>query len=221
MAWMTSYRTEAEAQTRGLMLRAVRDGRMGMVRLNVRLFSLFSRCTDVRLILSFFFSSPADRLLQLLQPVASDILNPRRLSISTPSPSSSPPSVYPFPFNLPRILSTPFLHTATRPSLHATDSSFIAETSFVRAPLNSRVVSSSAAAFPSYGEGGSVNGSGNTYSGANGGTRSGSEKDKGKGRQSSAKAVAREPLDRIPLDIQEAIILEDLLFVLMVSFLSC
>ncbi|PPQ84427.1 hypothetical protein CVT25_011254 [Psilocybe cyanescens] len=105
--------------------------------------------------------------------------------------------------------------STTRPSLHATDSSFIAETSFVRAPLNSRVVSSSAAAFPSYGEGGSVNGSGNTYSGANGGTRSGSEKDKGKGRQSSAKAVAREPLDRIPLDIQEAIILEDLLFVLM------
>ncbi|KAF8908113.1 gamma-tubulin complex, DGRIP84/SPC97 component [Gymnopilus junonius] len=57
------------------------------------------------------------------------------------------------------------------------DSSFIAETSFVRAPLNSRVVSSSTA-----------------------------PKSKGKGRQES--------LDRVPLDIQEALMLEDLLFVL-------
>ncbi|KAF8191280.1 gamma-tubulin complex, DGRIP84/SPC97 component [Pholiota molesta] len=57
------------------------------------------------------------------------------------------------------------------------DSSFIAETSFVRAPLNSRVVSSSNA-----------------------------PKSKGKAKQES--------LDRIPLDIQEALILEDLLFVL-------
>ncbi|KAF9465883.1 Spc98 family-domain-containing protein [Collybia nuda] len=56
--------------------------------------------------------------------------------------------------------------------------SFIAETSFVRAPLNSRVSSTSAA--------------------PNG---------KGKAKQES--------LDRIPLDIQEALILEDLLYVLM------
>jgi len=59
------------------------------------------------------------------------------------------------------------------------DSSFIAETSFVRAPLNSRVVSSSNAPKP-----------------------------KGKGKQ--------EILDRVPLEIQQALILEDLLFVLMV-----
>ncbi|KAF8154706.1 Spc98 family-domain-containing protein [Crassisporium funariophilum] len=57
------------------------------------------------------------------------------------------------------------------------DSSFIAETSFVRAPLNSRVVSSTNA-----------------------------PKVKGKGKQES--------LDRVPLEIQEAMILEDLLFVL-------
>ena len=64
------------------------------------------------------------------------------------------------------------------------DSSFIAETSFVRAPLNSRVVSNANA-----------------------------PKVKGKGKQ--------EPLDRVPLEIQEALILEDLLFVLMVSFIFC
>lgn len=65
------------------------------------------------------------------------------------------------------------------------DSSFIAETSFVRAPLNSRVVSNANA-----------------------------PKVKGKGKQ--------EPLDRVPLEIQEAMILEDLLFVLMVpSFIFC
>ncbi|KAF9561696.1 hypothetical protein CPC08DRAFT_749834 [Agrocybe pediades] len=58
------------------------------------------------------------------------------------------------------------------------DSSFIAETSFVRAPLNSRVVS----------------------------TPSAPKSSKGKKRQES--------LDRVPLDIQEALILEDLLFVL-------
>ena len=62
------------------------------------------------------------------------------------------------------------------------DSSFIAETSFVRAPLNSRVVSNA-----------------NT------------PKVKGKGKQES--------LDRVPLEIQEAMILEDLLFVLMVTLL--
>ena len=56
-----------------------------------------------------------------------------------------------------------------------------AETSFVRAPLNSRVSNASA------------------------------PKAKGKGKQ--------EPLDRVPLDIQEAMILEDLLFVLMVPLL--
>ncbi|EIW87341.1 hypothetical protein CONPUDRAFT_45986 [Coniophora puteana RWD-64-598 SS2] len=56
--------------------------------------------------------------------------------------------------------------------------SFIAETSFVRAPLNSRV-----------------------------GASQSKTKDKGKGRV--------EPLDVLPVDIQEALILEDLLFVLM------
>lgn len=66
--------------------------------------------------------------------------------------------------------------------LDQNDSSFIAETSFVRAPLNSRVVSNTNA-----------------------------PKVKGKGKQ--------EPLDRVPLEIQEAMILEDLLFVLMVPFL--
>lgn len=59
--------------------------------------------------------------------------------------------------------------------------SFIAEASFVKAPLNSRV--------------GPSNVTPNT---------------KGKGRQES--------LDRVPLEIQEALILEDLLFVLMVRF---
>lgn len=58
--------------------------------------------------------------------------------------------------------------------------SFIAEASFVKAPLNSRVAS-----------GASV---------PNG---------KGKAKQES--------LDRLPLEIQESLILEDLLFVLMVS----
>ncbi|TFK47368.1 hypothetical protein OE88DRAFT_1666101 [Heliocybe sulcata] len=58
--------------------------------------------------------------------------------------------------------------------------SFIAETSFVRAPLNSRVVSNGSVPIASF---------------------------KGKGKQES--------LDRIPLDIQEALILEDLLYVLM------
>jgi hypothetical protein len=57
--------------------------------------------------------------------------------------------------------------------------SFIAETSFVRAPLNSRV--GQAPVLP---------------------------KSKGKARE--------ENLDGIPVDIQEAIILEDLLFILMV-----
>ncbi|KAG6864736.1 hypothetical protein C0991_007478 [Blastosporella zonata] len=57
--------------------------------------------------------------------------------------------------------------------------SFIAETSFVRAPLNSRVSSVSAA-----------------------------PKSKGKAKQ-------HDSLDRVPLEIQEALILEDLLYVLM------
>ena len=63
-------------------------------------------------------------------------------------------------------------------SIGQNDSSFIAETSFVRAPLNSRVVSSNV------------------------------PKSKGKGKQES--------LDRVPLEIQQALVLEDLLFVLMV-----
>ncbi|KAF9531316.1 gamma-tubulin complex, DGRIP84/SPC97 component [Crepidotus variabilis] len=62
------------------------------------------------------------------------------------------------------------------------DSSFIAETSFVRAPLNSRVVSSSVAT--------------------------------PKKAQSKGKAK-QETLDRVSLDVQQALILEDLLFVLM------
>jgi len=61
--------------------------------------------------------------------------------------------------------------------------SFIAETSFVRAPLNSRV------------------GSNNTL-----------PKVKGKAKQ--------ENLDHVPVDIQEAMILEDLLYVLMVRCLT-
>ena len=58
--------------------------------------------------------------------------------------------------------------------------SFISEESFVRAPLNSRIVSGTAV-----------------------------PKSKGKAREES--------LDTFPLDVQEALILEDLLFVLMVS----
>jgi gamma-tubulin complex component 2 len=58
--------------------------------------------------------------------------------------------------------------------------SFISEESFVRAPLNSRIVSGTAA-----------------------------PRSKGKARE--------EHLDTFPLDVQEALILEDLLFVLMVS----
>jgi hypothetical protein len=60
------------------------------------------------------------------------------------------------------------------------ESSFIAETSFVRAPLNSRV-----------------------------GATNPTPKSKGKERE--------DILDQLPTDIQEAIILEDLLYVLMVS----
>lgn len=62
--------------------------------------------------------------------------------------------------------------------------SFIAEASFVKAPLNSRVVSNA-----------------NIVGG------------KGKAKQES--------LDRLPLEIQEALILEDLLFVLMVCLWLC
>lgn len=61
------------------------------------------------------------------------------------------------------------------------DSSFIAETSFVRAPLNSRVASG-VSHVPSV---------------------------KGKERQES--------LEHVPIDIQEALMLEDLLYVLMVN----
>lgn len=60
------------------------------------------------------------------------------------------------------------------------ESSFIAETSFVRAPLNSRV-----------------------------GATNSTPKSKGKEKE--------DVLDHLPVDIQEAIILEDLLYVLMVS----
>lgn len=57
--------------------------------------------------------------------------------------------------------------------------SFIAETSFIKAPLNSRVGANNVA-----------------------------PKGKGKAKQAS--------LDRVPLEIQEALVLEDLLYVLMV-----
>ncbi|PPR05252.1 hypothetical protein CVT24_008278, partial [Panaeolus cyanescens] len=80
------------------------------------------------------------------------------------------------------------------------DSSFLAETSFVRAPLNSRVVSSSQA----YAAGPST-------------SAHQQRTDKGKHRQEPP-APATKPvtlaLDRVPLEIQEALILEDLLFVL-------
>lgn len=61
------------------------------------------------------------------------------------------------------------------------ETSFIAETSFVRAPLNSRV-----------------------------GTSAPIPRDKGKGK------AREESLQGLPVETQEALILEDLLFVLMV-----
>lgn len=65
--------------------------------------------------------------------------------------------------------------------------SFVVETSFIRAPLNSRV------------EG------------------------KGPSRHSSKGKARRDSLENLPLDVQEAIILEELLFVLMVGcfYLVC
>lgn len=72
-----------------------------------------------------------------------------------------------------RFLSFTWLELSTEPS-------FISEESFVRAPLNSRIVSGTTA-----------------------------PRSKGKARE--------EFLDTFPLDVQEALILEDLLFVLMVS----
>ncbi|KAG5636486.1 hypothetical protein H0H81_007852 [Sphagnurus paluster] len=71
------------------------------------------------------------------------------------------------------------LRVKIAPKVDYNEPSFIAETSFVRAPLNSRVSSISVA-----------------------------PKAKGKGKQ-------QESLDRVPLEIQEALILEDLLYVLM------
>ncbi|KAF5340403.1 hypothetical protein D9611_007834 [Ephemerocybe angulata] len=87
----------------------------------------------------------------------------------------------------------------------ANESSFIAEASFVRAPLNSRVVSGGIAT--GYGQAGSHRTNHREqrpekYAGAQGGSSG-----KGKARQDS--------LDSVPLEIQEALILEDLLFVLM------
>jgi len=70
------------------------------------------------------------------------------------------------------------LCSSIRSSIGQNDSPFIAESSFVRAPFNSRVVSSNV------------------------------PKSKGKGKQ--------ETLNRVPLEIQQALVLEDLLFVLMV-----
>lgn len=67
---------------------------------------------------------------------------------------------------------------------HRSEPSFIAETSFVKAPLNSRVTSHSA-----------------------------STKGKGKAREDTS-------LSHVPIEVQEAMILEDLLFVLSVSATS-
>ncbi|KZT06643.1 uncharacterized protein LAESUDRAFT_146540 [Laetiporus sulphureus 93-53] len=73
---------------------------------------------------------------------------------------------------------------SARPSLDRApeEPSFYAETSFVRAPLNSRVASGTA------------------------------PKDKSKGK---GKAKAKESFEGVPLEVQEALVLEDLLFVLM------
>jgi hypothetical protein len=78
----------------------------------------------------------------------------------------------------------PYFHCYTALLLGPDEPSFIAETSFVRAPLNSRVGSNPIAT-----------------------------KAKGKAKQDT--------LDHMPLDIQEAIILEDLLYVLMVRYQLC
>ncbi|KXN93348.1 Spindle pole body component alp4 [Leucoagaricus sp. SymC.cos] len=72
------------------------------------------------------------------------------------------------------------LEDGTDGHINQNESSFIAETSFVRAPLNSRVVSNNSAP---------------------------KSKEKGKAKQ--------ETLDRVPLEVQEAMILEDLLYVLL------
>jgi gamma-tubulin complex component 2 len=68
--------------------------------------------------------------------------------------------------------------------LDGQDPSFIAETSFVKAPLNSRVASNSYNNVP---------------------------RSRGKGKSLEVE------LGHLPIEIQEAMILEDLLFVLMVS----
>jgi hypothetical protein len=87
------------------------------------------------------------------------------------------------------------------------------ETSFVRAPLNSRIDSGpSRLSGDGYGyNNGYANGGGADASkrprNVSGGTNANG---KGKGREEANR------LDRLPLDIQEALILEDLLFVLMV-----
>jgi hypothetical protein len=74
-------------------------------------------------------------------------------------------------------------------SVGGEDPSFIAETSFVKAPLNSRVASNSHNIIP-----------------------------RSRGKTKSKE----ERLDDVSLEIQEAMILEDLLFVLMVSgYLAC
>jgi hypothetical protein len=77
-----------------------------------------------------------------------------------------------------RLLPLRFDLTELRP-----EPSFISEESFVRAPLNSRIVSSTT-----------------------------TTKSKGKAKEES--------LDSFPLEIQEAMVLEDLLYVLMVCGLS-
>lgn len=81
-----------------------------------------------------------------------------------------------------RVLVVSECRSHSRPTA-GNEPSFIAETSFVRAPLNSRV-----------------------------GATNPSPRSKGKERE--------DVLDHLPIDIQEAIILEDLLYVLMVSDMS-
>jgi gamma-tubulin complex component 2 len=99
----------------------------------------------------------------------------------------------------------------------AHESSFIAESSFVRAPLNSRVVSGGIAT--SYGQPSNhrsapreQQAAPSNYRGAPSATAQA-----GPSANVNGKGKAKQPsLNSAPLEIQEALILEDLLFVLMV-----
>lgn len=85
----------------------------------------------------------------------------------------------------------------------ANEPSYIAETSFVNAPLNSRINPASPSANPRvrYAQ---------DLSPVYGNFGPGMDKVKGKNKD----PAEEEPLDKMPLDVQEAAILEDLLFVL-------